>query len=121
MYMDIVSFEVAKKLKAAGFPQDNAGKKVYWEVDCKNDKGEVFKSFEICVFMLGYMAMPYLVPLKFRGEHVLPDYNTIYFAPCVLDLIKQLPPEMIGFDLIHSKPDDLARKWIELNTVAKQS
>jgi hypothetical protein len=119
--MDIVSFEVAKKLKATGFPQEMAFKQVYWEVDCENDKGIVFKTFKICVYMLGYMAMPYLVPLEFRGEHVLPDYASIYFAPTALDLIKQLPPELIGWDLIHSKPDDLAKMWIELNTVAKQS
>lgn len=109
--MDIVSFEVAKKLKAAGFPQDRAFKNVYREVDCENDKGEVFKTFEICVFMLGYMAMPYLVPLKFGGEHVVPDYESIYFAPGFLDLMKQLPDFQLNLN-DGLTCDDLAKIWL---------
>lgn len=110
--MDVVSFEKAKELKAAGFPQEHAFKKVYWEVDCKDDKGNVFKTFKICVYMLGYMAMPYLVPLEFRAEHIIPDYENIYFAPDFLDLMRQLPHVKIDLN-DNLKCDDLADMWLK--------
>ena len=62
--------------------------------------------------MLGYMAMPYLVPLEFRAEHITPDYENIYFAPDFLDLMRQLPHVKIDLN-DNLKCDDLADMWLK--------
>lgn len=109
--MDVVSFEKAKELKAAGFPQECSFNFVYIEEPFETLEGRIAIGQRLCVYMLGYMAMPYLVPLEFRDEHVAPDYENMYYAPGFLDLMKQL---------LHVKIDlndgltcnDLADMWL---------
>lgn len=112
--MDVVSFEVAKKLKSAGFPQESSFKFVYIEEPFETLEGRVAKGQRLCVHMLGYMAMPYLVPLGFKAEHITPEYENVYFAPGFLDLMKQLPDFRLNLN-DGLKCDDLANMWLNRN------
>lgn len=87
--MDVVSFETAKRLKEAGFPQPtNDLFYKMWYVDGP----------ELCISMLGYMAMPYLVPLSFVKKPFLPEYDKMIFAPTATEIMRSLPDIPLVFD-----------------------
>ena len=112
--MDVVSFKKAKELKEAGFPQESSFKFVYIEEPFETLEGNTAIGQRLCIYMLGYMAMPYLVPLEFKAEHIVADYDSMYFAPGFLDLMKQLPDFRLNLN-DGLKCDDLADMWLNRN------
>lgn len=93
--MDIVSFETAKKLKDAGFPQlTNDIHFRAWYVDG-----------ELCVSMLGYMAMTFFIPMSFVDKPFVWDQSKgndkIIFAPTATDIMRQMP----GLPLVYDGPN----------------
>jgi len=102
--MEIVTFETAKKLKEAGFQQptnDLFYKTWYVDREFILTDGSTGKNWVLCVSMLGYMAMPYLVPLSFRDEHFLPEYDKMVFAPTATDIMRQIH----GLPLVYDGPN----------------
>lgn len=73
--MDIVSFETAKKIKEAGFPQPHPGDFQFWYVEDNKNKWEV------------------TVIVKCGGiqEAILNVYGSRIFAPTATDILRLLP------------------------------
>ena len=93
--MDIVSFETAKRLKDAGFPQPDSGFPHVWYAisDFLGADGKLHETFGTVISMLGYMAMEYVVPLAFNESVEIGNgkYKEFFYAPSATDILKQLP------------------------------
>ena len=92
--MYIVSFETAKKLKDAGFPQPESGFPLIWYgiSDFDGADGRRHETYGTVITMLGYMAMPYVVPLSFSENVELGKgkYKELIFAPTATDILRVL-------------------------------
>lgn len=93
--MDIVSFETAKRLKEAGFPQPDSGFPLVWYAtsDFLGADEKLHETFGTVISMLGYMAMRYVVPLAFNESVEIGNgkYKEFFYAPSTADILKQLP------------------------------
>ena len=93
--MDIVSFETAKKIKEAGFPQPHPGDFQFWYVEDNKNKWEV------------------TVIVKCGGiqEAILNVYGSRIFAPTATDILMLLSSTRFYFDKIWRV------HWFRYNTV----
>lgn len=116
--MDIVSFETAKQLKEAGFPQPETGFPHIWYAtsDFLGADGEVHGAVGTAISMLCYMAMPYVVPLGFNEKVEIGKgkYKEFFYAPSVTKLLEAMP----GIRIVCDGPKQFA---IEGDFVSEKS